>query len=303
MTIDRRAFLASAGAALLAPSPLLAQAQAQAQAQATADAPSAKALIVGFSYFDMPGNILPNTLADGRLIGQTMRRLRFGSVTTIEDGTPDAALSRIGSFVDGLNSDDMAIVYFAGHGIQIADENLIVLPGGQTFLGLRSLIDTLRAKTDTVIFFLDACRNNPFQEVPAEAQVSRALTRGMAQASFLTLDLEEVAGPNPARASTLRAFSLQGSGVKIVFSTDPNNVALDGATPASANSPFAQSLARRLIERRSLDDIVSMTTGDVIETTNGRQSPWSQGSIDRPIFLAGQPRQRNPSRPPFQVPG
>jgi uncharacterized caspase-like protein len=293
MTIDRRAFLLATGAALCAPATLAAQAAA-----------AARALVVSFSYFDAPGNMLPNTRADGRLIGETMRGLNFASVTTVEDGSAESALHQIGAFIDALRPDDTAIAYFAGHGIQIGEENLLVLPGGETFLSLRSLIDALRAKTDTVIFFLDACRNNPLQQVAAQAQVSRSLTGGAA-ASFATLALEDVAAASTAalRPSALRPFSLQGSGVKIVFSTDPNNVALDGATPASVNSPFAQSLARRLRERRSLDDVVSMTTGDVIGSTGGSQSPWSQGSINRPIFLAGQPRQRNPSRPPFQTPG
>ena len=301
MSMNRRDFMASAGASVLLPAALRAQAQPAAQA-----ARAAKALVVSFSYYDVPGNILPNTLGDGRLIGDTMRRLRFGSVTTIQDGEAPDVLRQIGDYLRTLQRDDVAVMYFAGHGVQIGEENLLVLPGGQSFLSLRSMIDALRARTDTVVFFLDACRNNPFQQVPAQAQVSRSLAgNGIADPGFVTLALEDVAAGNLAAAtpSRLRPFSLQGSGVKIVFSTDPNNVAYDGATPASVNSPFAQSLARRLLERRSLDDIVSLTTGDVIEATGGIQSPWSQGSIDRPIFLAGLPRQRNPARPPFQVPG
>lgn len=294
MAIDRRCFLAAAGVSVLWPAGLAAQTDQ-----------TKRALVVSFSYFDMPGNNLANTRADGRLIGQTLRRLAFDHVTAIEDGSAQGALAQIGQFVDSLGQGDMAVVYFACHGIQIADENLIVLPGGQTFLSLRSLIDALRRRTDTVICLLDACRNNPLLDVPAEAQVSRALNApGSSQASFVTVALDDVVAGDVSRAvSALRPFSLPGSGVKIIFATDPNNVALDAASPSSANSPFAQSLARRLLERRSLDDVVSMTTGDVRSSTRGRQSPWAQGSIDRPIFLAGQPRQRNPSRPPFQTPG
>lgn len=293
MNLGRRAFLA-AGAALALAGPLGAQ-----------DRQARRGLVVSFSYFDMPGNNLANTRADGRLIGQTLRRLAFDDVTAIEDGHAEDALAQIGRFVDTLNAGDMAFVYFACHGIQIADENLIVMPGGQTFLSLRSLIDALRARTDMVIFLLDACRNNPLEDVPDAAQVSRALNApGTARASFETVALDDlVSGNGAGPVSMLRPFSLQGSGVKIVFATDPTNVALDAASPASRNSPFAQSLGRRLLERRSLDDVVSLTTGDVRDATNGRQSPWAQGSIDRPIFLAGQPRERNPSRPPFQTPG
>jgi uncharacterized caspase-like protein len=92
----------------------------------------------------------------------------------------------------------------------------------------------------------------------------------------------------------LRAFSLQGSGIKIVFSTDPANVALDGIR-GSRNGPFAQALARHIRDPLSLDDIISLTTGDVIRATHRAQSPWSQGSIDRPIFLSGRRRREQAS--------
>ena len=297
MTFCRRTFLAGV-ISLGAASGALAQSGRAAQFAARA-----KALVVSFGYADTPRNYLPNTLADGRLIVATMRRLNFASVTTVLDEAPVAVLAQIGAYVNSLVSGDVAVLYFAGHGVQIADENLLILPGGQQFLSLRSLIDAVRAKTSMVIFFLDACRNNPFAQLPETGQVSRALARSGSADSFQTVSLTDLAGARGGPPSGLRAFSLQGSGVKIVFSTDPSNVALDGATPASINSPFATALAQRLLERRSLDDIISTTTGDVLGATGGAQSPWSQGSIDRPIFLAGPPVRRNPARPPFQIPG
>lgn len=299
MAFHRRVFLL--GAAAFCAAPFAASAQS---GPASSFAPRAKALVVSFGYADTPRNVLPNTHADRRLIVETMRRLRFGSVTEVGDDTPDAVLARIGAYVDSLASGDVAVLYFAGHGVQVANENLLILPGAERFLSLRSLIDSVRARTNMVIFFLDACRNNPFEQLPQTGQVTRALapTRG-AEANFQTLALAELVGARGAAPSGLRPFSLSGGGVKIVFSTDPNNVALDGATPASVNSPFATALAQRLLERRSLDDVLSMTTGDVLGATGGAQSPWSQGSIDRPIFLAGPPVRRNPARPPFQIPG
>ena len=96
------------------------------------------------------------------------------------------------------------------------------------------------------------------------------------------------AAPAARRSGRLRAFALQGSDIKIVFSTDPANVAFDGARPSSRNSPFAEALARHIRQPVSLDDIVALTTGDVVRATRRMQSPWSQGSIDRPIFLSGR---------------
>lgn len=89
----------------------------------------------------------------------------------------------------------------------------------------------------------------------------------------------------------------------VVFSTDPQNVALDGATIASTNSPFVEALAKRLLDRKSLDDIMAAVTGDVLRATDGEQAPWSQGSLGEPLFLAGPPANVNPAKPPFQVIG
>lgn len=80
------------------------------------------------------------------------------------------------------------------------------------------------------------------------------------------------------------------------------NVAGDGDISAR-NSPFAAAVAKRLLERRSLDDVMTLATGDVVTATDGEQSPWSQGSIGHPLYLAGPPENKNPAKVPFQVPG
>jgi uncharacterized caspase-like protein len=115
--------------------------------------------------------------------------------------------------------------------------------------------------------------------------------------------VELVTPPSNASISAVKPFQITGSGVKIVFATDPQTVAYDAVDDRQKNSPFAMAMAARLAERRSLDDVIAMVTGDVIEATEGDQSPWSQGSIVEPIFLAGPPLEKNPARPPFQVPG
>jgi hypothetical protein len=106
-----------------------------------------------------------------------------------------------------------------------------------------------------------------------------------------------------ATLQRLGAFELQGTGIRIVFATDPNNVAADSVASGDRNSPFANAIARRMMERRSLDDVISLTTGDVVSATGGAQSPWSQGSIGRPIYLAGPPENKNPTALPRGIPG
>ena len=73
-------------------------------------------------------------------------------------------------------------------------------------------------------------------------------------------------------------------------------------TSGDRNSPFANAIARRIVSS-TVDDVISLATGDVVKATGGTQSPWSQGSIGRPIFLAGAPENRNPTTLPRGIPG
>lgn len=297
--ITRRSLLA-AGAATLA---LTAAAAAAAQPRQPR-----RALLIAQSYRSTPRLFLPNTARDGLLMRDTLARLNFDQVLLLQDQGAQETLSGLGGFLRGIKPSDLVLLFVAGHGVEIGEENLLMLNGGEQFISLQALMETLQERTDTVVVFIDACRNNPYDPIAGTAEVARsvaarAIDAGNAPLTVQTIGIDQVRGAINQEAGRLQPFTLQGSGIKIVFSTDPYNVALDGATDASRNSPFAQSLARRLLERRSLDDVIAMTTGDVLEATGSSQSPWAQGSIDRPIFLAGAPLQRNPSRPRFQVPG
>jgi uncharacterized caspase-like protein len=265
-----------------------------------------RALILAQSYSGDPRLYLPNTVRDGALMQQTFQRLAFDQILFLQDQSADIAAAELGRFLAGISADDLVVIYVAGHGVQIGSENLLMLNGGDRFISLQTLMETLQDRSRTVLAFVDACRNNPYDGIPSSGQISRAVvSRSLSEVpvNIQTVSVQEVREAGNEGADRLKAFTLTGSGIKIVFSTDPFNVALDGAKATSQNSPFAQALAKRIVERRSLDDVIAMTTGDVLRATGNSQSPWSQGSIGRPLFLAGPPIQRNPARPRFQVPG
>jgi uncharacterized caspase-like protein len=267
------------------------------QGAPTPQPPRIQALVLSQSYQATPRLALANTTRDAALIARTFQRLRFDRVTMHSDGAAAETMARIAAYLRDIDRDTIALVYVAGHGIEIAGENLLVLEGGAEFLSLQALVQVLQERAGVTILFLDACRNNPFDSLAAAGgRVSRAIALDQDEAVRLqTISLAELRGASSGAPGRLRAFSLQGSGIRIVFSTDPANVAYDGARPGSRNSPFAQALARHISEPVSLDDIVSLTTGDVIRATRHAQFPWSQGSIDRPIFLSGRRRQRQGS--------
>lgn len=255
--------------------------------------PRIRAFVVSQSYRSTPAYTLANTTRDAALIGRSFQHLNLDSVSALVDADPAQTMAGIASYLRTVDENTIAIVYVAGHGVEIGGENLLMLEGGTDFLSLQALVQALRERAGIAILFLDACRNNPLAAPPpADAQISRTLTRDGVR--LQTANIEELRARAGGAAGRIRPFTLQGSGIRIIFSTDPANVAYDGVS-GSSNGPFAAALARFIRRPMSLDDIVSLTTGEVLRATRRRQSPWSQGSIDRPIYLSG-PRRRLQSR-------
>jgi len=257
--------------------------------------PRINALVLSQSYRGTPRIALANTTSDAALMARTFQRIRFDNVTLHSDGTAIETMGKIADYLATVDANTIALLYVAGHGVEIDGENLLLLEGANSFISLQSVVQLLQQRAGVTVLFVDACRNNPFANVAA-AVSGRRIARAMWQerermVQIQTVDLGELRGAPAETLGRLRAFTLQGSGIRIVFSTDPANVALDGVRPSSRNSPFAEALARRIREPMSLDDIVALTTGDVIRGTRRMQSPWSQGSIGRPIYLSGRRRR------------
>jgi uncharacterized caspase-like protein len=255
--------------------------------------PRIRAFVVSQSYQSTPAYSLANTTRDAALIGRSFQQLNLDAVSALVDAGPAQTTAGIASYLRTVDENTIAMVYVAGHGVEIGGENLLMLEGGTEFLSLQAFVQALRQRAGIAILFLDACRNNPLAgPLPADAQVARTLTRDGVR--LQTSSVEELRARSGAQAGRIRPFVLQGSGIRIIFSTDPANVAYDGVS-GSRNGPFAEALARFIRRPVSLDDIVSLTTGEVLRATRRRQAPWSQGSIDRPIYLSG-PRRRLQSR-------
>ncbi|WP_380874198.1 hypothetical protein ACFB49_46380 [Sphingomonas sp. DBB INV C78] len=271
------------------------------------------ALLLAFGYAGHADLALANTRADAALVERRLKALKFGQVVRVEDADLTKLEALLASFVGQLRSDGLAFVYIAGHGVQIDGANYLLLADGKTFIDMQSIIETVRPATGTSVFMLDMCRNNPFRALPSDATGVRAIrgaSRALAAGSIAApgdaagLDFNFTAfGARSGGVGKVGAFELRGTGVRVVFATDPQNTAADYVSAYDANSPFATAIAQRLSERRSLDDVITLTTGDVVSVTQGAQSPWSQGSLGQPIYLAGPPKPKNPARPPFQVPG
>src|ERR1700751_5549109 len=179
------------------------------------------ALVIGNSAYR---NITPldNPRNDARLMATTLQGLGFqpvgnGAPMGLDKSAFDAVLSKFGDAVLGA---DVALFYYAGHGVQVSGKNFLVPvsanPTKEADVYLQ-MVDTNvvmsqmeGASTKLNIVLLDPCRNNPFG-----GRGLRATGGGLAQ----------MQAPE---------------GTLISYATQPGNVAQDGD---SGKSPYSKGLA------------------------------------------------------------
>ena len=174
---------------------------------------------------------LPNPPNDARAMAKSLRDIGF-VVTEGIDLDRAAMQATIRDFLRDAARSQVAVVYYAGHGVQIDGRNYLVpvdieFRAGSGMTDAMMDMDTIMAGLDdqvrTNILILDACRNNPMAPKVASAGPAR--------------DIE--AGSGLAAPATLGAGSTLGAGTLIAFATAPGQVALDGE---GANSPFSAAL-------------------------------------------------------------
>ncbi len=181
---------------------------------------------------------------------------------------------KVRDFAAALASAQAGVFFYAGHGLQVSGHNYLVPVDAQ--LSTASALDfemvrldlvhrTMEREAQTNILFLDACRDNPLARNLARAMGTRSteIGRGLAQVE-------------------------SGVGTLISFSTQPGNVALDGA---GRNSPFAGALVKQLAT--SNDDLSAILIGvrnDVMKETQRRQVPWEHSALTGRFYFdpAGQ---------------
>ena len=143
------------------------------------------ALVVGNSaYRNVPE--LPNPANDAGAVAAALNRLGF-SVTLIANASFEEmrrGLIALGREAAGA---DMAVMYFAGHGMEISGENWLIpidaelkkdIDAENEAISLRSVMLQVSNTTSLGLVVLDACRNNPFAAKMHRALALRAATGG-----------------------------------------------------------------------------------------------------------------------------
>ncbi len=225
------------------------------------------ALVVGNGAYGDLGR-LPNPPNDASDIAAKLRALHF-DVTLVTDGDAEAMLAALRDFGEAGAGADVALFFYAGHGMAMEGENYLIpvrarikdkLSLRYGALSLSDVRDTLES-TDAPLkmVILDACRDNPLakQLQQSTGQLGRSLD---ASSGLARMNID------------------QGSGWYIAFATGPGRVALDGKN--QRNSPFTQALLAHVGDENVDARVMFGSVRDaVVRATEDRQNPWSEDGM------------------------
>ncbi len=244
-----------------------------------------RALIMASNY-DLPDTnfalFLANPLADADLVAKALAKGGVKHISLIKEPQVEDWDDKFKTFLASLNPDDIALLYYAGHGFQIEGRNYFLASDGVSLIPLDPIVQKMTDASKGAIIIVDACRNNPLANSGTAGRMEvRSLSGAGRQVETITLNDIKNVDSGLAQLGDLRGLS-----TIVLFSTEPGNVAEDGDEPGKG-SPFAKAFAREIKKRQSLDEVMRKTAVRVNKSTRGRQSPWRQGDLPFDVFLAG----------------
>ena len=236
------------------------------------------ALVIGMSdYVSVPQ--LRNTVSDARALSATLEEIGF-DVDTLINASREEVIETLDDFAFRAETADLALIYFAGHGVSVqgttflvpvdavVKSNLDITTQAVTLDDFLLAVDGARKMR---IVILDSCRDNPFPDVIdlRDPEVAKGLTTGEGG----------LAAPAPER------------GTLVAYAARNGEVALDGD---GANSPFNVALRDNLSQSGlEISLMFRQVRDDVLAATANQQEPTTYGSLPGvPFYLAGSPEQR-----------
>jgi len=237
------------------------------------------ALVIGNSaYKNAPA--LRNPANDANDMAEALQRLGFDVIRGIDLDYLGMRTS-VRRFSEKLAEAKVALLFYAGHGLQVAGKNYLVPVDAQIetqadldfgTIDLDLVLRGMEADTRTNIIFLDACRDNPLATNLSRKLGTRSglVSRGLAQVDTSV-------------------------GTLISFSTQPGNVALDGD---GRNSPFTAALLKTIeVPGLPLSDVMIDVRNDVLRTTARKQVPWDNSSLTGQFYFKPLPQGDAAARP------
>jgi Caspase domain len=219
------------------------------------------ALVIGNSAYRNATH-LPNTINDANAVAALFRSVGFEVVNSRTDLGVLEFKRAVRDFLITAENADIAVVYYAGHGIEVNGTNYLIPADAKLArdydvedeaVALDRIIWALQSVKRLRLILLDACRDNPFV-----AKLRSVFTRAAPKGGLAKI---EAVSPDTlvAYAAKAGAFSYDGDG---------------------PNSPFASALVRHVAEP-GLDIRIALgrVRDEVLKATGGRQEPFIYGSL------------------------
>lgn len=219
------------------------------------------ALVIGNAvYQNAPG--LTNTISDAKAMTRMLEKSGFDVVESRTDLGVVEFKRALRDFMFTARDADIAVVYFAGHGIEVRGSNYLIpvdaklrsdYDADDEAISLERLILAVEPVKQLRLIILDACRDNPFLQRMQRTLAVRAMTGGLATVE-------------PSAGNTLIAYAAKAG-----------SVSYDGAGP---NSPFTTALMKHLFEP-GLDIRIAFgrVRDEVMKVTANQQEPFVYGSL------------------------
>jgi uncharacterized caspase-like protein len=219
---------------------------------------------------------LPNPPIDAKAMAATLRNVGF-EVVEGANLTRDAMTEKLLDFGKKAQGADIAVFYYAGHGIAIGGTNYLLPVDADiksemdvklgAAINIDLTLDQTMSDAKVKLVLLDACRDNPF----AAKIKSNSATRSVAVQQGL-------------------AEMKSGEGTLIAFATGPGQTALDGQE--GTNSPFTRALIAHITEPGvEIQQAMTEVRAQVNEETSKGQLPWGHTNLIGSVYL-------NPAAPP-----
>src|SRR5712691_11756708 len=218
------------------------------------------ALVIGNAAYQAVSG-LANTTNDARAIADVLKADGFTSVRIALDMTRASMIASLNDFQREADTSDWAVVYYAGHGLEVSGTNYLVpidarLGDDRDIQDEAVSVDRILRAVENAkklrLVMLDACRDNPFLKKMHRSIATRSISRGLAAIEPLGATL-------------------------IVFAAKDGETAEDGA---GSHSPFAASLITRLQQPTiEINKLFRLVTSDVLKATGNQQRPFVYGSL------------------------
>jgi uncharacterized caspase-like protein len=219
------------------------------------------ALVIGNSSYQNVA-ALTNPVNDAAAVTEMFKNASFDVVESRRDLKSQEMRRALRDFGDKARGADIAVVYFAGHGLEVDGTNYVVPVDAvlerdadvdDEAVSLNRILVAAEPATKLRLIILDACRDNPFAKKMKRTIAARSLGRGLV-------------GVEANRPNTFIAFA-----------------AKEGSTAADGdgqNSPFSTALLKHLTTPGlDIRKAFGYVRDDVMNATGNQQEPYTTNSL------------------------